>query len=87
MVMVVVLCLSVCVSVTTKSATYLVNMLKTRHHRVLYGIIWQSPLLSLLPDELPMKRRDSDGLFSTKLVSRPSVSSYNTTDLSLIMLK
>ena len=51
------------------------------------GIIWRSPLLSLLPDKLLIDRRDSDGFFSTKLVSRPSVSSYNTTDLSLITLK
>ena len=51
-----------------------------------FGIICQSPLFSSLPDELPMDRRDSDGFFSTKLVSRPSVSSYNTTDLSLITL-
>ena len=53
------------------------------------GIIFQSPLLSSLPDELPMDRRDSDGFFSTKLVSRPRVtcSSHDTTDLSLIALK
>ena len=51
------------------------------------GVICQSPLLSLHPDELPMDRRDSDGFFSTKLASRPSISSYNTTDLSLITLK
>ena len=32
------------------------------------GIIHQLPLFSLLPDELPMDRRDSDGFFLTKLV-------------------
>ena len=50
------------------------------------SVICQSQLLSSLPDELPMDRRDSNGFLSTKLVSRPSVSSYNTTDLSLITL-
>ena len=107
---VVVLCVCqfVCVSVTTKSATYLAYALKIRYHRVLYGvfkvyvvcmalaknvsfknsgIICQSPLLFSLPDEFPRDRRDSDGFVSTKLVSRPSTSSYNETDLSLITLK
>ena len=37
-VMVVVVCLSVCASVTTKPATYLVYMSKTSHHMVLYGV-------------------------------------------------
>ena len=32
------------------------------------GIICQSPLPSLLPDELPMDRIDSDGFFSTQRV-------------------
>ena len=32
-----------------------------------------------LPDKLSMDRRDSDGFFSTRLVSRSS-NSYNTTD-------
>ena len=35
---IVVLSLYVCVSVTTKSAAYLIYMSKTRYHRVLYGI-------------------------------------------------
>ena len=48
------------------------------------GVICQSSLFSLLPDEFPMNKRDSDGFFSTKLVSRPSISSYN---LSLITIK
>ena len=51
------------------------------------GIICQSPLLSSLLDELPMDRRDSDRFFSTKLASRPSISSYSKTDLSLITPK
>ena len=51
------------------------------------GIIWRSSLLSLLPNELSMDKIDSNGFFSTKLVSRPSISSYNMTDLSLIMLR
>jgi hypothetical protein len=31
-------CLSVCVSVTTRSAAYLIFMWKTKFHRVLYGV-------------------------------------------------
>ena len=51
-------------------------------------VICQSPLLSSLPDKLPMDKTDSDGFFSivTKLVCRYSDSSYNTTVLSLIIL-
>ena len=52
-----------------------------------FGMICRLLRLSLLPDELPRDRRDSDGFFSTKLVNRPSVSSCNTTDLPLVTLK
>ena len=31
-------CVCICLSATTKSATYLIYMLKTRCHRVLYGV-------------------------------------------------
>ena len=51
------------------------------------GIICPLPLPSSLRNELPMGRRNSSGFFSTKLVRRHSVGSYNTTDLSLIALK
>ena len=50
------------------------------------GIICQSLLLSLLLDELPSDRRDSEGFLSIKVIS---VSSCNATDLklSLVSLK
>ena len=91
---VVVLC--VYLSVTTKSATYLVYTSKLRCHRVLYDVfkvfvVWLSlkmphskVLVSfvdlLLPGKLSVNRRDSNGFFSARLVCRSSDSSYNTTD-------
>ena len=41
---------------------------------------------SWLLDELSMNKRDSNGFFSTRLEYRDSDSSYNTTDLSLILI-
>ena len=37
------------------------------------GVIFRWPLLLTLPDELPMDKRDSNGFFSTNLVSRPLI--------------
>ena len=92
--------LSVCLSVTTKSAVYLVYMSKTRCHRVLYGnfkvfVVWLSLqmlhskvmasfAIPLLPDELLMDRRDSDDFFSTWRVCTVSDNTYNTAESSLI---
>ena len=74
--------------VTTISATYLVYMSKLHCHRVLYNVfkvfvVWLSlkmPRSKVLasfaaPGELSVNRRDSDGLFSTRLVCRSSDSS------------
>jgi len=41
---------------------------------------------SWLLDELLMDKRDSNGLFSTRLVYRDSNDSYSTTDPSLILI-
>ena len=47
------------------------------------GDICWSPLPSSLLDELLVNKRDSDGFFSRRLVSRSSDRSYNSTDSSL----
>ena len=44
-------------------------------------------IICSLPDDLQGDKRDSNGLFSTILGSRPSVCSRNLTDLSLVTLK
>ena len=43
-----------------------------------FGVICKSPLLSSLPDKLPMDRRDSDDFFSMRRVCIVSDSTYNT---------
>ena len=49
------------------------------------GDICWPPLPSSLLDELSMYKRDSDGFFSRRLVCRYSDSSYNLTDLTLVI--
>ena len=51
------------------------------------GVICQSPVLFSFPDNLPRTEETVIAFLLTKILFRCSDSSYNTTDLSLIILK